>query len=235
MIRGGDGTSVFSRTKLRTLLRLVFGNRRERRYLFYFLGLLLHGIDVSTVSVEALGLEKGRSECYGNSGGPDLEVVLESLPVSPSDSVLDIGCGKGGAMITMAKYGFARIDGIELSERLAEIAEKHLNRAKIRNASIFRCDAADFEDFDPYTVLYMYHPFGEAVTRQMLDHLAASVARCPRRVTLLYRNPVYHELLLEAGFRLTGRFNHLAHPFHVYTFVRHAAEALGYGEGDHLS
>ncbi len=207
---------MYPATKLNTLFKLLFGNRQDRKYLLYFLGLLCRGIDVSSVSVEALGLKQGRSECYGNSGGPDLDVVLSRLPVSPSEAVLDIGCGKGGAMITLSKYGFARVDGVEISHRLAAIAEKHLARAKIANASVFCCDAADFEDYDPYTVLYMYHPFGDAVLREVLKNLAASLARRPRRLTLLYRNPIYHELIVQAGFHQTGKFNHLRHPFHIY-------------------
>ena len=207
---------MYSRIKLKTLLKLLFGNRQDRRYLLYFLGLLCKGIDVSSVSVEALGLKEGRSECYGNSGGPDLDVVLSRLPISPTDRVLDVGCGKGGAMITMSKYGFARVDGVEISHRLAAIAEKHLARAKVANASVFCCDAADFTDYDPYTVLYMYHPFGDVVLREVLKNLAASLARRPRRLTLLYRNPIHHELIIQAGFRHTGKFDHLKHPFYIY-------------------
>lgn len=210
---------MVARTKLKTLLRLLFGSQRERRYLLYFLGLLSRGIDVSSVSAEALGLNTGRSECYANSGGPDLDLVLKSLEISPEDAALDLGCGKAGAMITMAKYAFARVDGVEISQTLAAIAKKHLARAHVANASVFCCDAADFEDFDPYTVLYMYHPFGEPVVRAVLDHLQVSLARRPRKLTLLYRNPVYHDLVLQAGFRQTGAFDHCAHPFHIYVFM----------------
>jgi SAM-dependent methyltransferase len=207
---------VYLPTKLTTLFRLLFGNKQDRKYLLYFLGLLFRGIDVSSVSVEALGLTQGRSECYGNSGGPELDAVLSRIPISPADSVLDVGCGKGGAMITMSKYGFGRVDGVEISRRLAAIAEKHLARAKVANASVYCCDAADFKDLDPYTVLYMYHPFGDVVLGEVLKNVAASLARQPRRLTLLYRNPIHHDLVVQAGFSQTGKFTHCKHPFHVY-------------------
>ncbi len=207
---------MYPATKFSTLFKLLFGNRQDRKYLLYFLGLLCRGIDVSSVSVQSLGLKEGRSECYGNSGGPDLDVVLTRLPILPTDAVLDIGCGKGGAMITLSKYGFARVDGVEISHRLAAKAEKHLARARVGNASVFCCDAADFIGYDPYTVLYMYHPFGDVVLREVLANLAASLARRPRKLTLLYRNPIYHELVIQAGFRQTGKFDHLKHPFYVY-------------------
>ena len=211
---------MYSKTKkVTTLFKLLFGNRKDRKYLVYFLGLLCKGINVSSVSVKALGLEEGRSECYGNSGGPELDLVLGTLHVSPNDSVLDVGCGKGGAMITMSKYGFARVDGVEISPRLAATAEKHLARAKVANASVFCCDAADFKDYDPYTVLYMYHPFGDVVLREVLSNVAASLARRPRRLTLLYRNPMHHELVIQAGFCQTGKFTHCSHPFYIYETV----------------
>ncbi len=207
---------MYSKTKLNTLFKLLFGTRQDREYLLYFIGLLCKGINVSSVSVEALGLKEGRCECYGNSGGPGLDVVLTRLPISPADAVLDVGCGKGGAMITMSKYAFARVDGVEISHRLAAIAEKHLARAKVAKASVFCCDAADFKDYDPYSVLYMYHPFGDVVLREVLKNLAASLARRPRKLTLLYRNPIHHELVIEAGFRQIGKFTHLKHPFYIY-------------------
>lgn len=121
-------------------------------------------------------------------------------------------------MITLAKYSFARVDGVEISQRLATIAEKHLARAEIGNASVFCCDAADFKDYDRYTVLYMFHPFGEAVVREVLHNLGESLARCPRKLTLLYRNPIYHDLIIQAGFRQTGKYNHCKHPFYIYAF-----------------
>src|SRR4051794_20589715 len=73
-----------------------------------------YGIDLNFVSVQELGLTDDKAKFYSDSGGPDLDVVIRALPVSPSDEILDVGCGKGGAALTLARHPFRRVDGIEI-------------------------------------------------------------------------------------------------------------------------
>jgi len=72
--------------------------RREARYLF---ARKIRGIDINGVDLDALELDPARSKPY-NDSGVDLDLFLRSSEISQSDSALDLGCGKGGAMITMA-------------------------------------------------------------------------------------------------------------------------------------
>jgi 2-polyprenyl-3-methyl-5-hydroxy-6-metoxy-1,4-benzoquinol methylase len=92
--------------------RLFAGTRQQRRQARYQLMMQARGIDLRQNSVEDPGLDQTRAEAHGSSGGPGLEVVLDALNISPEDSVLDLGCGKGGAMITMARWTFSRVDGV---------------------------------------------------------------------------------------------------------------------------
>jgi SAM-dependent methyltransferase len=79
--------------------------------------------------LDETGLDPGRANDYSNSGGPRLESILKTLQDnSPSGRIVDLGCGKGGAMISLARY-FSRVDGLELSERLIPIARENLRRA----------------------------------------------------------------------------------------------------------
>lgn len=71
-------------------------------------------VDLAYASLDELGLSSDRSHDHGNSGGPSLALVLESLSISSSDMALDVGCGKAGAILTLARFPFARVDGIEL-------------------------------------------------------------------------------------------------------------------------
>ncbi len=198
---------------------LLFGNLAQRRHTLHMVSMMCRGIDLSGASEESLGLDKTRSFRYGNSGGRSLEEVLQQLHITPADRVLDIGCGKGGAMMTLAKYPFARVDGIELSADLARIAEKNLKRAGVRNAAVFHGDAAEFQNYDSYTFLYMYNPFPDIVLRRVLENVVRSLERKPRRLTLVYYNPVCHASVVEAGFRKTGD-----HPNGVLSFSTYAIE-----------
>ncbi len=169
-------------------------------------------IDVDWMPVEELGLDAGRATPHGNSGGPDLEHVLRSLEISGEDSVLDIGCGKGGAMITLAQAPFSRVDGIDIHPELAEIGRKNLKRLGRERGMIRVCDAAQFREFGRYTYLYLFHPFTEVVMREVVENIRRSGAR----LRVIYKNPVYHDLLIEAGFHLVRRFEHSDSEFRVY-------------------
>ena len=160
----------------------------------------LLGIDLSLVSVEQSGLSYERSHLHSDSGGPDLKRLLDRLPIERTDAVIDLGCGKGGAMLTLAQYPFFCVDGVELSKQLADTAVRNLQASKISNARVFCSDAADFVDLDSYTHVYMYNPFPEVVMRCVLKNINESVLRRERTLTLIYKNPVFNRLLLDHGF-----------------------------------
>jgi SAM-dependent methyltransferase len=180
--------------------RLTTFDIQAWRYLPYKVKMKLVGIDLSLVSIEQSGLSYERSHLHSDSGGPDLKGLLDRLPIEKSDAVIDLGCGKGGAMLTLAQYPFLFVDGVELSNQLADTAFKNLQTKRISNARVFCMDAADFVDLDPYTHIYMYNPFPELVMRCVLKNLNESLLRRERSLTLIYKNPVFNSLLLEHGF-----------------------------------
>jgi SAM-dependent methyltransferase len=182
----------------RVLLR---GDRNAWKHLPYQLRMKIRGIDLRWTSLEESGLSEERSYRYSDSGGPELEELLDTLTITPPDAVLDLGCGKGGALITMAKYPFVQIDGVEISPALAEIARANMKKLQISNSTIHCSDAADFANLDSYSYFYMYNPFPQAVTQRVLENIQSSLGRRPRRATLIYKNAVFHRLVLDAGFR----------------------------------
>ena len=50
--------------------------------------------------------------------------ALKLFKVGRKDSILDIGCSKGAALLSMHKFSFNKIHGIEISDNLANIAKK---------------------------------------------------------------------------------------------------------------
>ena len=187
-------------SRLNYVRRLARLDSQAWRYLPYKAKMRLLGIDLSLVNVDHIALSHERSHMHSDSGGPDLKRLLDMLPIERSDAVIDMGCGKGGAMLTLAKYPFARIDGVEISESLTRIARRNIERLKIANAHIFCSDAADFSDLDRYTHVYMCNPFPEPVMRCVLSNINDSLLRRDRTLTLIYRNPIFNGLLLEYGF-----------------------------------
>src|SRR5260370_40018593 len=107
-------------------------------------GVDLWGRDLRTFAARPLVFSPIASTAgwHQSSRRPVLALVLQTLPISHQDSILDIGCGRGGAIITMAQYPFARIDGVEISPDLAAVAERNLARLGISRSSIRCCNAA---------------------------------------------------------------------------------------------
>lgn len=177
----------------------------------------LRGVDLRGVSVRDLGLDEQRSIWYHDSSGADLDTVFQTFAISADVSVLDIGCGKGGALITLSRYPFSHVDGLEISPDLVQIAHQNLSRLRIAKPRVFCSDAENFTDLDKYTYLYLYHSFLEPVMKRVLENVNDSLRRTPRRLTLVYKNPVCEDLVIKAGLAPVRDFAHGTSLFRVYS------------------
>ena len=117
----------------------------------------------------------------------------------------------------------ARVDGVDISDKLVQVARENLRRMGIRHSTIVCADADGFADFDAYTHLYMYNPFPRAVMRATLHAIAQSWRRRPRRLTLIYVTPDDHDLIVDAGFRTVREFDDPNHRTFVYVLDDPAA------------
>jgi len=221
--------SAKTRRILRYFARFIAGTSAEKQDARFKLRMKFRGVDLSFETVEELGLNPLTASPYGNSGGPALELVLGSLSVDPSDCILDLGCGKGGAAITLSGFPFARIDGIEISPRLAEICRRNLQRTGCVRGQIHLCDAGDFIDYDRYTFLYTFHSFNASVMTRVLENVRASLAKTPRKLTLIYKNPMNHDLVVQSGFRQTLEFTHCVPHYRIYEATGTAMDVPNHG------
>lgn len=176
------------------------------------------GIDLAPVNVLDLGLDPAEAHGCMNSGGPALEGVLRAMDIRPGTAVIDLGCGKGGALISFARFPFARIAGIEIVPQLVEIARRNLARAGCAGVEVHCADAAAFTALDPFDLVYLFNPFPAPVLVQVVGNLRASLERRPRPLRVLYKNPVDEALLLDRGlFRPAGEWPSGRHaPFRAY-------------------
>jgi len=174
-------------------------------------------IDLKNSYLDELHLPEDRCHYYANSGGLHLEKVLRTLKITPRDAIVDFGSGKGGALITMARYPFARIMGVEISPGLIEIARRNLNKLGIKNVAMVACDAADFTDLDAYNHFYFFSPFPGNVMRAVIGNIRDSLARVPRKAIIIYFNPEYHEAVVtNSPFVKVMEFHHHELGYYVY-------------------
>lgn len=159
----------------------------------------MRGLDFGMVSTDELGLDPELACYHQDGGGPLLGDVLDQLPITPADVALDFGSGKGGAMATLARYPFRRVDGVEISAPLVEAARRNLGKLQLTQCRLFLADATAFTELDDYTYIFMYNPFFGDVMARVLDNIRDSLRRRPRMLHLIYGNPRHEPMILDFG------------------------------------
>ena len=122
-------------------------------------------------------------------------------------SFVDVGCGKGRALLLALRYPFRRAVGIELSPELAAVAQRNLVllRASWRidlPAEAVAGNATSVALPDGPVLLYLYHPFAAPVMRAFLEHVrreaeARRTGAGADEIYLLYMNPELDGLVME--------------------------------------
>jgi len=144
----------------------------------------------------------------------------ETVPPYPihSYTFIDVGAGKGRAVLVASEYSFRKVAGIELNPEMAATARQNLEHwthahnqdptaASIAPIEIYEQDALDYELPRTPTVLFLFHPFEAPVLKQLLRRIETQFADRPDTLDLLYvnaecvnvidRNPAFKQLFLE--------------------------------------
>lgn len=162
------------------------------------------GIDTAErVDLADFGLAHPERVNYEAGSWLDLPRVLRHIPVRRHDVLLDLGCGKGRALVMAARHPFARVIGVELSPELARVAERNLEASRLprrcRAVEVVVADAVEYRIPDDVTFVYLFNPFRGRVFDAVIERIVESVDRAPRRVRVIYRNAMYEDRLLGTG------------------------------------
>lgn len=116
---------------------------------------------------------------------------------------IDLGSGKGRALLMASEFPFRRVIGVEFSPELHAIAEKNIRqyRRTSNGCSVVESVCMDFVDFalppEP-SVLYFYEPCDDVLFARVLDKIRHSRHEHPRPLHLIYMAPGNKEALLDA-------------------------------------
>lgn len=161
-----------------------------------------------------------RTHYYADSGGLAFDQLMGHFDIAPEDAILDYGCGKGGILISLSKYPFSKIGGVEISPELVRIAQENIRKLGIGNVAIECCDAAEYRQLDEYNYFYFFDPFPAVVMQDVLRNIEESLERSPRKATIIYLNPFCHELIESRGvFAKIRELPHFEHDCFVYANV----------------
>ncbi len=158
---------------------------------------------IKWISHEDLIEENSIAKYSGHYQGTNaylVKLILKRLKLSKKETFVDIGSGKGRALLIAQKYGFKSIKGIELSEQLCEIAHKNIQlfTSKTKspsNISIYNIDATTYKFQPEDSIIFMYNPFNGIIFEKVIKNLSQSLQDHPRKMTIIYSHPTEAEVL----------------------------------------
>lgn len=137
--------------------------------------------------------------------------ILEKLfiairKLSPSTSIIDLGCGKGRAMVVAAYYGFTEITGIEFAKELCEEAESNMKKIQTIFPAIgwkvINADVLNYNIMPGDSVFFLFNPFVEETLDSFLVHLEDSCRLFPRKTWFMYASPLHAATLQKRGYNI---------------------------------
>ena len=184
----------------------------------------IHGTDTSGL-VPARDLVTGHpndehvTAYYGVAPSILRTLVEHWLATNPPHHItdytfLDIGAGKGRAVLLASEFPFREIIGVELNPEMAAVAQHNTDIWRREHASdptapaiapvrILHDDILNHTLPPNPTVAFLFHPFEDPVLKSLLKHIETAFANRPGTLDLLYVN-AEHEAILSRhpAFRL---------------------------------
>lgn len=131
-----------------------------------------------------------------------LRRALRRIDPQISDVFVDLGAGKGQALLIAGRSGYGRCIGVEVDADLASSAARNIERARHRlraDVEVVNADALEWEIPDDATTVFMFCPFLGELFHTVVDGVFASYDRNPRDLLLVYDFPFEHNWLLSTG------------------------------------
>jgi SAM-dependent methyltransferase len=196
---------------------LVRFRSNARRFRIHLAGRwrdLRYRIDTSSiVGHENLEFDADRGNRYEASSWFVINHFLASHPIKATDAFLDLGSGKGRAVLAAARYPFKRVIGVELSSSLNTIARgnvakmgKHL---VCNDVEIVTADIAEYEIPSDVTFIYIFNTVEGGLFQKVVDRICESVASSPRVINLAYYCAEMAEYLTTRGFEEVTESPHI--------------------------
>jgi len=132
---------------------------------------------------------------------------------------IDLGCGKGRALVLAREFKFKEVVGVELSPFLATCAQGNLAKTDSRSTRVVCQDAGEFEFPPGDLVVYLFNPFLGQVFRRVIQNLCGSASG---EVYVVYINPTEERLLREKRCFVPSRSRAT---FAIYRHLQHGAQA----------
>jgi hypothetical protein len=135
-------------------------------------------------------------------------IADESHPAIENYGFVDLGCGKGRAILMASEFRFREVVGVELHASLVTIAEANVRAwteagRAVCPVRIVCQEATEFVFPDGACLLYLFNPFAAPVMKRLIERIESDFAGRRGMLDLIYFNPEAAELLeAHGGFEL---------------------------------
>jgi SAM-dependent methyltransferase len=163
---------------------------------------LLYGTDTSGI-VDAGQLQRDADASlvsqlnpYMGSQPSIVRRALQALGDTSGYTFMDIGCGKGRAMIVASEFAFEAILGYDISAELVRIANQNALTIARRfperpTMHAVEANVSDLVLMGRRLVVFLYNPFDTALVATMLRNIESGLASgAIEHVFIVYDNPV---------------------------------------------
>jgi len=141
---------------------------------------------------------------YGASKSTPFQHLMRRLRLPKDATFVDLGSGKGRALMLASQYGFRRVVGIEFSGDLCVKARDNVKKFMSRCPSpseveVVESDVTKYKFRDDESVFFMLDPFNAPVLTEVLRNIRNSVERRPRTIWLIYSVPRERQIIEQSG------------------------------------
>ena len=168
-----------------------------------------YGID--TIKIDRLNKGEIESENLNHASiyqGSNYFLIEKAFEFLSNEKVnmglLDFGCGKGRVMVVAAHYGFKSITGIDFSRLLCLEAEANIEKISSifphTDFNVICADASNYKIESYQNCFFFFNPFDEVVLLKVVKNILFSLKNFPRKIFVVYINPLHKEIFLSAGF-----------------------------------
>jgi SAM-dependent methyltransferase len=146
----------------------------------------------------------GGDNCpYAGSHWLPVRRALKRLVPGPADVFVDLGSGKGKALLIAGRLPYRRVVGVEIDEELSQCSNRNINNARYRlrarEVNAITANVLEWTIPDEASVIFMFNPFIGQTFHAAVDHIFESYDRKPRGLHIVYHYPWEHNWLLSTG------------------------------------
>jgi SAM-dependent methyltransferase len=104
---------------------------------------------------------------------------------------VDLGCGKGRALLLAEECAFKKIVGVDLAKALVETSLRNAAAVGSKRITVVHGDAREFGFPPGPLVVFLYNPFSAQITRSVMQRLSGH----PDTFYVAYVNPLHAEAI----------------------------------------